>query len=166
MSDNKNYTGKKVFNDKKKTEKTEDINYVNNNKMSNLIGFEDYTDKKLSQYDAKKTKRTDVAKDIIKEGKNGGYSGKEVFKDKDKNETKPKGEDINYVNNNKMSNLVGFKEYTDKNLSQYDASKTKRTDVAKDVIREKEECKDKRKEEKVKKDKEKKEKKEDKEKKE
>lgn len=149
MSDNKNYTGKKVFNDKKKTEKSASIDYVNNNKMSNLIGFEDYTDKKLAKEDAKKTKRTEVGKDVIKEG---NYSGKEVFKEKDKGETKPKGEEVDYVNKNKMSNLVSFKDYSDKNLSQYDAKKTKRTDVAKDVIREKEECEEKENNKKDKKD--------------
>ena len=92
-------------------------------KLNNLLGMKDFSEKELAQK-KKSTKRTDVAKDILQEN-----TGKDVFKEdkiKHKEEVKMKS----------LNNLISLDQFTEKEVVK-NAKKTKRTDVAKDILQEK-----------------------------
>jgi uncharacterized membrane protein len=90
-------------------------------KLNNLLGMKDFSETELEQK-RKATKRTDVAKDILQEN-----TGKNVFteKPKTKEEVAKKG----------LNNLISLDQFSEGEVLK-DAKKTKRTDVAKDVLRE------------------------------
>lgn len=116
-------TGKDAFAEKMKG-KTE----YNHKNLHNLMSLDAYSEKEVEKDikpETKKTKRTDVAKDVL-EGKE--YTGKDVFVEK------PKSKDD--VVDKKLHNLYGIDEFSEKEVMK-DAKKTKRTDVAKDVLQEK-----------------------------
>jgi hypothetical protein len=90
-------------------------------KLNNLLGMKDFSEGDFTKK-TKTTKRTDVAKDILQEN-----TGKmPVEKPKTKDEVKKK----------ELNNLISLDSYTETELLK-DPKKTKRTEVAKDVIQEK-----------------------------
>lgn len=90
-------------------------------KLNNLLGMKDFSEGDFTKK-TKTTKRTDVAKDILQEN-----TGKvPVEKPKTKDEVKKKD----------LNNLISLDNYTETEMLK-DPKKTKRTDVAKDVIQEK-----------------------------
>jgi hypothetical protein len=101
-------------------------------KLNNLLGMEDYSEKDLTKK-AKVTKRTEVAKDVL-EGKE--FTGKDVFGEKSKE--KAHAGIADHTGLKKLNNLISLDQYTEKQALK-DAKKTKRTDVAKDVLQEKKE---------------------------
>lgn len=99
-------------------------NMSKDKKLNNLLGMEDYTEKDIMKK-SKTTKRTDVAKDVLEKVE---VTGKDVFaEDKMKNKQE--------IANKKLNNLYSLDEYTEKETIK-SAKKTKRTDVAKDVLQE------------------------------
>lgn len=93
-------------------------------KLNNLLGMEDYTEKDIMKK-SKTTKRTDVAKDIFEKAE---VTGKDVFsEDKMKNKQE--------IVTKSLNNLYSLDQYTEKTVK-----KTKRTDVAKDVLQEDCDC--------------------------
>jgi hypothetical protein len=127
-------TGKNVFNEKPKEK---DI--IAHNKYHNLISLDDFT-KEVPTTSSKATKRTEVAKDVLKES-----TGKEVFNEK------PKTKNDTVLKN--CHNLLNFDDFS-KSEPNMNSKATKRTDVAKDVLLEKKkaakakECEDDKKKEK------------------
>lgn len=63
-------------------------------------------------------------------------TGKEVSQEEPKEATEPSGGSQNYTNKNRFANLSDFETYK-KRLMDTKAKKTKRTDVAKDILNEK-----------------------------
>ena len=124
-------TGKNVFNEKPKEKEV-----ISHDKYHNLICLDDFT-KDAPDMKSRATKRTDVAKDILKEN-----TGKDVFNEK------PKTKDEIALKN--CHNLMSFSDFS-KNAPNMNSRATKRTDVAKDVLLEKKkaakECKDDKKKE-------------------
>jgi hypothetical protein len=96
-------------------------------KLNNLLGMKDFSGAELEQK-RKSTKRTDVAKDILQEN-----TGKDVFteKPKTKEEVAKKG----------LNNLISLDQFSEGEVLK-DAKKTKRTDVAKDILQEKKKAKE------------------------
>ena len=93
-------------------------------KLNNLLGMKDFSEKELEQK-KKPTKRTDVAKDVLNEK---DTTGKNVFtedKMKKKEEVEKKG----------LNNLISLDQFSEGEVMK-DAKKTKRTEVAKDVVQE------------------------------
>ena len=90
-------------------------------KLNNLLGMKNFSEGDFTKK-TKTTKRTDVAKDILQEN-----TGKvPVEKPKTRDEIKKKD----------LNNLISLDSYTETELLK-DPKKTKRTEVAKDVIQEK-----------------------------
>ena len=116
------YTGKNVFGEKmsKKQE-------IKAKELNNLISLDAFGEKALPDKKIKATKRTAVAKDVLEKSE---YTGKDVFTEKPKST-----EDVVYK---KLHNLCCLDEFTEKEVLK-DSKPTKRTDVAKDVLREKKE---------------------------
>ena len=96
-------------------------------KLNNLLGMKDFSEKDLVQ-SRRATKRTDVAKDILNE-----ETGKVVFSEKPKTKDEVKTKELN--------NLISLDQFSEDEVIK-NIKKTKRTDVAKDVLQEKKkECK-------------------------
>jgi hypothetical protein len=89
-------------------------------KLNNLIDMKDYSEKEFAQ-PATTTKRTDVAKDIIREN-----TGKDVFGEKPKSHEE-------YTTSKGLNNLISLDNFS-KNAPNMNSKSTKRTDVAKDVL--------------------------------
>ena len=119
LHENVEVIGKDIFKDKPK--QTDKVEFKN---LNNLISLDDFT-QNIPDTSVKATKRTDVAKDIIKEEKE---TGKVVFSEK------PKSHDE--IIAKKLNNLISLDEFTEKEIFK-DIKTTKRTDVAKDVLQEK-----------------------------
>ena len=111
-------TGKNVFSEKIKGKEE-----IKSKELHNLISLDGFGEKALPKKNIKATKRTDVGKDVLHEN-----TGKDVFAEKPKSK-----EDVVYK---KLHNLCCIDEFTEKEVMK-DAKKTKRTDVAKDVLLEK-----------------------------
>lgn len=93
---------------------------MSKDKLNNLVGMKDFSEGDFTKK-AKTTKRTDVAKDILQEN-----TGKmPVEKPKTKDEVKKKD----------LNNLISLDTYTETELLKT-TKKTKRTDVAKDILKE------------------------------
>jgi hypothetical protein len=92
-------------------------------KLNNLLGMEDYSEKELLKK-AKATKRTEVAKDVLMEN-----TGKDVIATE-----KMKGKEI--IVSKELNNLINLDDFT-KSVPATDAKKTKRTEVAKDILEKK-----------------------------
>lgn len=92
-------------------------------KLNNLIGLEEFSEKDFFKKTAP-TKRTDVAKDVLKE--NAYVVGKDV------NEKPKSKEEHNFK---QLHNLIKLDDFTQK-TPDTSAKPTKRTDVAKDVLKE------------------------------
>lgn len=92
-------------------------------KLNNLIGLEEFSEKDFFKKTSP-TKRTDVAKDVLKE--NAYVVGKDV------NEKPKSKEEHNFK---QLHNLIKLDDFTQK-TPDTSAKPTKRTDVAKDVIKE------------------------------
>jgi hypothetical protein len=93
-------------------------------KLNNLISLEDFSGKMTVP--AKATKRTDVAKDVLKE--NAYVIGKDVLSDKLKAKEVIKSKELN--------NLISLDDFT-KETPKTGAKSTKRTEVGKDILQEK-----------------------------
>ena len=93
-------------------------------KLNNLLSLDTFSEEKVLKK-VKPTKRTEVAKDVLMEN-----TGKDV------NAEKMKGKDVVAVKD--LNNLISFSDFS-KNEPSTSSKKTKRTDVAKDVL-EKKEC--------------------------
>ena len=105
-------------------------------KLNNLLGMENFSSIEKINKKAKKTKRTEVAKDVLQE--QAYVVGKDVTKGKLKNKETHITKGLN--------NLISLSDFT-KNTPATKAKSTKRTDVAKDILNEKkkkeaEECED------------------------
>lgn len=96
-------------------------------KLNNLLSLDTFSEEKVLKK-VKPTKRTEVAKDVLMEN-----TGKDV------NAEKMKGKDVVAVKD--LNNLISFSDFS-KNETSTSSKKTKRTDVAKDVLEKKECCKD------------------------
>jgi len=90
-----------------------------NKKLNNLLDFEDF-DKTFKPEEQKKTKRTDVGLDVVKETKN--EPGIEVS-------------DLKKGIDKKLNNLLDFEDF-DKTFKPEEQKKTKRTDVGLDIVKE------------------------------
>jgi len=99
--------------------------------LNNLISLDDFT-KSVPTTSAKPTKRTEVAKDVLKE--NAYVVGKDVLGGKlpNKEDHIAKGKGLN--------NLICIDDFT-KNAPSTNSKATKRTEVAKDVLLEKKKAK-------------------------
>lgn len=114
-------------------------------KLNNLLSLDSFSAEEVLKK-AKPTKRTDVAKDVLKEKKvektteivEESVTGKEVESEK------MKGKEV--VVDKSLNNLISFSDFS-KNAPSTSSKKTKRTEVAKDVLEKKEECCDDEKEE-------------------
>ena len=93
-------------------------------KLNNLISLEDFSGKMTAP--SKATKRTEVAKDVLKE--NAYVVGKDVMSDKMKAKEVIKAKELN--------NLICLDDFT-KETPKTGAKSTKRTEVGKDIIQEK-----------------------------
>jgi hypothetical protein len=124
---------------------------MKDSKLNNLLSMKDLSEKDLN-VDSKGTKRTDVAKDVLKE--NAYVVGKEIFNGEKKVEIPTgKGETVKVVGKevlgdhlkNKethaakgLNNLVSLDDFK-KSVPQTKDTPTKRTGTAKDVLQEKNE---------------------------
>ena len=89
-----------------------------NKKLNNLLDFEDF-EKTFKPEEQKKTKRTEVGLDVVKETNEPGIDVSDLKKGIDK----------------KLNNLLGFDDF-EKTWKPEDQKKTKRTDVGLDIVKE------------------------------
>lgn len=89
-----------------------------NKKLNNLLDFEDF-EKTFKPEEQKKTKRTEVGLDVVKETNEPGIEVSDLKKGIDK----------------KLNNLLGFDDF-EKTWKPEDQKKTKRTDVGLDIVKE------------------------------
>jgi hypothetical protein len=94
-------------------------------KLNNLLGIEEMSADKVLGKKAKPTKRTEVAKDVLQE--NAYVLGKDVLGGKLPNKEFHAAKGLN--------NLISLEDFT-KSVPNTSAKPTKRTEVAKDVIKE------------------------------
>ena len=128
IKENAYVLGKDVFNEKPKTKE----DHVNK-QLNNLISLDDFT-KSVPSTDSKATKRTEVAKDVIKE--NAYVLGKNVFNDKSGGEAVGLPPKTKEDHTSKLNNIISLDDFT-KNVPSTGSKKTKRTEVAKDILLEK-----------------------------
>ena len=117
--------GKDVFGEKPKSHEE----HTTSKGLNNLISLDNFT-QKVPDTNAKPSKRTEVAKDILKEN-----TGKDVFGEKAKSHDKIEAKDL--------ANLISLDDFS-KSAPDMNSKATKRTGVAKDVLEKKkeEECDD------------------------
>jgi len=97
---------------------------MKDNKLNNLLSIDDFSEKEIFK-SSKVTKRTDVAKDVLQE--NAYVEGKDILKDKMVGKDEIKSKELN--------NLICLCDFT-KNAPNGTTKYTKRTDVAKDILKE------------------------------
>jgi len=92
-------------------------------KLNNLLSMDNFSEKEVFK-NAKVTKRTDVAKDIFEnKEESGGKNITEKSKSKEEN------------SHGKLNNLCDLENFTEKDFFK-SSGPTKRTDVAKDILKE------------------------------
>lgn len=89
-------------------------------KLNNLMSFDDF-EKTFKPEEQKKTKRTEVGLDVVKEEK--------------KNEPGIEVDDLKKGIDKKLNNLLGFDDF-EKTFKPEEQKKTKRTEVGLDIVKE------------------------------
>jgi len=95
-------------------------------KLNNLLSMEEYSEKDVFKK-SKATKRTDVAKDVLMESE---VTGKDVNTEKMK--------DKEVVVSKELNNLFSIDDFSKEMTAE--PKKSKKTEVAKDILEKKEEC--------------------------